>query len=230
MGGAVDEAGGLNRRSVATLSGALLAFAVTLSRAAVERLTVDYATANGSATAGDDYTAVSGTLTFQAGETSKTIEVTVLDDAHDEGEETMTLTLSNASRGRVTDGEATGTIKNRDPLPRALLARFGRAAAVHVVEHVEERMAAPREPGFEGRFAGRDLRRGMEGEVALEFLNQFGALAGANAVGIGVHDPMSSALLGGGGALPGTPGLGGGDILTGSAFSLPWCTTRDFGQ
>ena len=219
--------------------GALLAFAVTLSRAAVERLTVDYATANGSATAGDDYTAASGTLTFQAGETSKTIEVTVLDDAHDEGEETLTLTLSNTSRGRVTDGEATGTIKNRDPLPRALLARFGRAAAVHVVEHVEERMAAPREPGVEGRFAGRELRRGMEGEVALSFLSQLGASAGAHPLGGG--GPLGGSPAGGMGSLgtpgraAGTPmaaagglngngllqmGLGGGDVLTGSAFAM----------
>ena len=61
----------------------------------------------------------------------------------------MTLTLSNASGGRITDSEATGTIENRDP--RALLARFGRTAAVHVVEHVEERLQAPRAPGFRNR-------------------------------------------------------------------------------
>ena len=135
-------------------AGAVLAFAVTLTRAASRALTVDYATSDGSAQAGVDYTAASGTLTFQAGESSKTVEVSVLDDAHDEGEETLTLTLSSASGGLLTDGEATGTIENRDPLPRALLARFGRAAAVHVVEHVEERLQAPREPGFRGRFAG----------------------------------------------------------------------------
>ena len=79
--------------------GVVLAFAVTLSRAASERLTVDYTTEDGSAHAGDDYTAASGTLTFQAGESSQTIEVTVLDDAHDEGEETLTLTLSTPRRG-----------------------------------------------------------------------------------------------------------------------------------
>ena len=56
----------------------------------------------------------------------------------------MTLTLSNPSSGRLSDGEATGTIVNSDPLPRALIARFGRTAAVHVVEHVEERLQAPR--------------------------------------------------------------------------------------
>ena len=102
--------------------GAVLAFAVTLSRAASAALTVDYATSDGSAQAGVDYTAASGTLTFAAGESSRTIEVGVLDDAHDEGEEPLTLTLSNASSGRLSDGKATGTIENRDPLPRAAFA------------------------------------------------------------------------------------------------------------
>ncbi len=159
-------------------AGALLAFAVTLSRAASGKVRVDYATTDASAQAGVDYTAASGTLTFQTGQSSKTIEVAVLDDAHDEGEETLTLSLSNVSGGRLTDDEATGTIVNSDPLPRALLARFGRTAAVHVVEHVEERMAAPREPGFEGRFAGRQLRPGMERDMALEFLSRLGGSTG----------------------------------------------------
>ena len=110
-------------------AGALLAFAVTLSRAASGTVTVDFATADGSAQAGVDYTAARDTLTFQAGESPQTVNVTVLDDLHDEGEETLTLSLSNASGGRLTDDEATGTIVNTDPLPRALLARFGRAAA-----------------------------------------------------------------------------------------------------
>ena len=181
--------------------GVALAFAATLSRAASAALTVDYATADGSAHAGDDYTAASGTLRFGAGERSKTIEVGVLDDAHDEGEETLTLRLSNISSGRLTDGEATGTIENHDPMPRALLARFGRAAAVHVVEHVEERLAAPREPGFRGRFAGRELRRGMERDVALNFLQQLSGGAGAGSLGAG---PMGA----GRGRLSGAPAAG----------------------
>ena len=189
--------------------GALLAFAVTLSRAASSLLTVDYGTADVSAHAGEDYTATSGTLSFQAGESSKTIEVKVLDDAHDEGEETLTLTLLNASAGRLTDGEATGTIKNRDPLPRALLARFGRTAAVHVVEHVEERLQAPREPGFRGRFAGRELRRGMEREMALSLLNRLGGSAGAHPLGGGARGPLGGSSAGGMGSL-GTPGLAAG--------------------
>ena len=163
-----------NDAKVEENEGAVVAFAVTLSRGAAAALTVDYQTSDGSAQAGVDYTAASGTLSFAAGETSKTIEVEVLDDAHDEGEETFTLRLSNASNGRITDAEATGTIENRDPLPRALLARFGRAAATHVVEQVEERLLAPREPGIEGRFAGRELQPGTGRTMALSLLNQLG--------------------------------------------------------
>ena len=189
--------------------GVALAFAVTLSRAASAALTVDYATADGSAHAGDDYRAASGTLKFAAGESSQTIEVAVLDDAHDEGEETLTLRLSNPSGGRLADGEATGTIENHDPMPRALLARFGRTAAVHVVEHVEERLAAPREPGFRGRFAGRELRRGMERDIALNFLRQLGGTAGAGPLGAGAGGPLSGAPAAGAAPL-GMPGPAGG--------------------
>ena len=197
-------------------AGAAVAFAVTLSRAASDQVTVDYRTRDGSAQAGKDYRAASGTLTFSAGESTKTIEVAVLDDAHDEGEETLTLTLSNASSGRLTDGDATGTIENHDPMPRALLARFGRAAAVHVVEHVEERLRAPREPGFRGRFAGRELRRGMERDVALNFLRGLGGMVGATPTGAGAHGSLSGAPAAGTAALgmPGSAG-GGGRLATG---------------
>ena len=187
--------------------GVHLAFAVTLSHAAPSALTVDYSTSDGSAQAGVDYTAASGTLTFQAGESSWTIDVSVLDDEHNEGEET--LTLSNASKGQVTDGEATGTIANHDPLPRALVARFGRIAAVHVVEHVEERIEAPREPGFVGRFAGSELRRGMERDFALGLLGGLGGLSGGHLAGAGVRGPLSGPATGGF-ASGGTSGLAGG--------------------
>ena len=167
--------------------GAQLAFVVTLTRAASGALTVDYATSDGTAEAGADYTAASGTLSFGAGESSKTIRVAVLDDSHDDGGETLTLTLSNPSKGRLTDATATGTIENRDPLPRALLARFGRTAAVHVVEQVEERLTARRDPGFEGRFAGRELRPGMEREIGLGLLNQLAGRAGGSPFRAGVR-------------------------------------------
>ena len=119
---------------------ATLAFAVTLSRAPSGTVTVDYATADGTATAGSDYTATSGTLTFAAGETEKTISVPVLDDGHDEGSETLTLTLSNPSGAYLADGSATGTINNSDPMPLAWMVRFGRTVGSQVVDALSERL------------------------------------------------------------------------------------------
>ena len=136
---------------------ATLEFAVTLSRAASGTVTVDYATADGTAQAGQDYTATDGTLTFAAGETQKTVSVAVLDDAHDEGEETLTLTLSNASGARIEDNVATGTIANDDPLQQAWLARFGRTAAQRVLDGVQARLRAPHEAGMQATVAGHDL-------------------------------------------------------------------------
>ena len=138
---------------------AVLAFRVTLSRARAAATTVDYATSDGTASAGADYTAASSTLTFAAGETAKTVSVTVLDDAHDEGSETLTLTLSNPapSAVKIADGEATGTIRNTDHMPKAWLARFGRTVAGHVLDAVAERMTAPRAAGLSATLGGEAL-------------------------------------------------------------------------
>ncbi len=119
---------------------ATLDFAVTLSRAASGTVAVAYATADGTATAGADYTARKGQLTFDPGETATTVRVPVLDDAHDEGEETLTLRLSAASGAVLADGTATGTIVNSDKLQQAWLARFGRTVATHVTDAVGDRL------------------------------------------------------------------------------------------
>ena len=134
---------------VAEGPGATLDFRVTLDRERHLPVTVDYATSDGTAVAGEDYEAASGTLAFQAGETAKTVRVTVLDDAVDEGEETMTFTLSNASEAVIADGEAVGTIENSDAIPKAWIARFGRTVADQVLEAVESRMEATRQAGGE---------------------------------------------------------------------------------
>ena len=160
--------------TVTEAAGAVLAFTVSLSRSSGNNVTVDYATSDGTATAGADYTATSGLLTIDAGSTSATVDVTVLDDSHDDGGETLTLTLSNPSNGTLNDATATGTIENSDPLPKALVARFGRTAALHVVEQVEERVNAPRAPGFDGRVADRQINRDMGRDFALDFLQQLG--------------------------------------------------------
>ena len=139
---------------------ATLDFAVTLDRPPSGTVTVDYATADGTATAGEDYTATSGTLAFAAGETAKTVSVAVLDDAHDEGDETLTLTLSNPSGAYLADGEAIGTIKNSDLMPQAWLARFGRTVADQVLDAVEARVTAVPSSGAEVQVAGQSFGGG----------------------------------------------------------------------
>ena len=88
-------------------------FQVQLLPQATETVTVSYATSDGTATAGDDYTATSGTLTFSAGESCKTISVPIINDTVDDDGETFTLTLSNPS-GVVRLAESLGgfTIPN----------------------------------------------------------------------------------------------------------------------
>ena len=95
-----------------------VSFTVTLSRPSAERVTVRYATADGTATAGADYSAVTGgALTFAAGDTAATITVTIVADARDEPEaETFTVTLSEPRHARLADATATGTIFDDDPL------------------------------------------------------------------------------------------------------------------
>ena len=147
---------------------ATIDFVVTLERAAAVRVTVDYATADGTATAGADYTAASGTLTFAPGETEQTVVVTILDDAHDEGDEAFTLTLSNPSGARIEDGKATGTIENTDPLQRAWLARFGRTAATHVTDAVGERLRGASAQGSHVTVGGYRLPLGKKTAGAAE--------------------------------------------------------------
>jgi len=92
-------------------------FTVTLDKAAAGPVTVAYSTANGTATAGSDYGATNGTLTFAAGETSKTVHVDISGDTAFEGNETFAVTLSNASGASIADATAVGTIVNDDRQP-----------------------------------------------------------------------------------------------------------------
>ena len=120
--------------------GAILEFSVTLDRRRDREVAVNYATSDGTATQGDDYTRTAGTLVFSAGERSKTVSVPVIDDAHNEDSETLTLTLSNARGAAIDDATAVGTIVNSDPLPDAWLSRFGGAASDHVVQSIGRRL------------------------------------------------------------------------------------------
>ncbi len=91
-----------------------LAFTVTLSEPSGQRVTVNYATADGMARANSDYLGVSGTLTFAPGETSKTINVPVLGDTVVEGNETLYMLLSGSTNASIGQGRGIGTILNDD--------------------------------------------------------------------------------------------------------------------
>jgi large repetitive protein len=92
-------------------------FTVTLTPGSGRTVTVNYATSPGTASAGSDYTTTSGTLTFEPGDTSKTITVPILHDTLDEPDETYTVTLSNPSNATVADPTGAGTITDNDNPP-----------------------------------------------------------------------------------------------------------------
>jgi hypothetical protein len=100
-------------------SGSLNAtFTVTLTPASTQTVTVAYATADGTAKSGSDYTAVAGTLTFAPGATTQTVAVSVLGDLLDEANETFTVNLSGPTNAVASTTPGTGTIvDNNDPSP-----------------------------------------------------------------------------------------------------------------
>ena len=184
--------------------GAVLEFAVTLSRQTGHTVTVQYATADGTATAESDYTAASGTLTLSPRQSAATVSVAVLDDDHDEGSETLTLRLSKPTNARIGDGEATGTIDNDDPLPGAWLARFGRAVGNQVLEAAARR--------FEGGASSPHLTvggisLGREAPLAADPLAPAGWLVRRPAPGNEPRQPEERTLS-------------GRELLLGSSFHL----------
>jgi len=94
-----------------------MTFKVTLAPASARTVGVAWATANGTATAGSDYTAASGTLTFAPGETEKSVAVPVLGDDVNEENETLLVNLSGATGAAVADAQGLGTIVDKNAPP-----------------------------------------------------------------------------------------------------------------
>ncbi|MBI2477486.1 MAG: putative Ig domain-containing protein, partial [Planctomycetia bacterium] len=92
-------------------------FVVTLSSAGNQRVSIEYATAGGSATPGSDFRSRSGRLTFNAGETRKTITIPVIGDRRDEPDESFVVNLTNPTGVGIADSQGLGTIVDNDPLP-----------------------------------------------------------------------------------------------------------------
>jgi hypothetical protein len=112
-------------------------FAVTLSAPGDVAATVDYATSDGTATASGDYTFVSGTLTFPAGATRRTLTVPVRGDTLFEGDEVFYVDLSQPTNAVIGDGQGRGTILDDDRVGEFAFGagayRVGEAAAAAIV-------------------------------------------------------------------------------------------------
>ena len=150
--------------------GATLDFVVSMNRAAAHDIEIWYRAYDGTATAGADYVAVYSSFTMTAGETTKTVSVSVLDDALDEGAETVKFWLTGVrglSASQLTDAHAVGTIRNTDAMPKAWIARFGRTVAEHVLDTVEARLEVVPKPGMEASLAGQRIGgAALPGDVA----------------------------------------------------------------
>ncbi len=96
-------------------------FTVTLSRASGQTVTASYATADVTATAGSDYNAVSGTLSFAPGVTTQTVTVPVRGDTLDEANETFTVNLTNPANATIATAQGTGTIIDDDATPSLVI-------------------------------------------------------------------------------------------------------------
>ena len=90
-------------------------FTLSLSSASGRQVNVNFATANGTATAGVDYQSATGTVTFNPGETSKPVTVVVNGDVLNEPNEFFFVNLSNASNATLADSQGLGTIINAGP-------------------------------------------------------------------------------------------------------------------
>ena len=112
-----DQGGSLPTLSIADAAvaeGSTAEFVVTLRPASTEPVTVNFETADGTAKADSDYTETSGTLTFTAGQTTKTISVSTVDDDAQESDERFTVTLRNPDGATLDDHTGEGTIRDND--------------------------------------------------------------------------------------------------------------------
>ena len=96
-----------------------MTFKITLAPASARAVTVSYATANGTATAGPDYQATQGQVSFGPGETEKAVEVVILGDEVNEDNETVLLNLSNVAGAGLAGGggQGSGTIVDKNAPP-----------------------------------------------------------------------------------------------------------------
>ncbi len=140
-----------------------IGFVVTLDAPSGRPISVVCRSADGTATAGDDYVEEVGVLRFEPGETQKTIAMELIDDALDEGDEQFLLNLSEPENVRLAAEvvSAVGTIEDDDTaVTVAWLARFGRTVTQQVLEAVGERTQGESALGSEVSLGGHRVNEG----------------------------------------------------------------------
>ena len=127
-----------------------------------DTITVDFATEDGSATAGENYSSTSGTVTFAPGETQKTITVDLNEDADIDGDKTFNVNLTNASNAGIVDSQGVGTLL--DSLLDTPIYRFQNLAVpgTYLFVREEERQTIKRD------FSESFIEEGLAFKVAPE--------------------------------------------------------------
>ena len=120
-------------------------FECNLTRAPSAAVSVGWSTRDVTAINGEDYTGGTGSIAFAIGATHATVQIPVIDDAIDEGEERFILDLEHTRRDlmvggvAVIDRYALGIIRNSDAMPKAWISRFGRTVGAQAIEAVSRR-------------------------------------------------------------------------------------------
>ena len=149
--------------TVAERSGGM-EFVVTLDTISGKRITWDYRTVDGTATAGSDYGGQTGTLTFEPGDTRQTVPIEIVNDTMDELDEDFRLSLKNPREPTWPAVEATAVIVDDDDnaiVADAWVSRFGRTVASQVVDAVGDRFANMDGPGSHFLLGSDPLRSSL---------------------------------------------------------------------
>ena len=214
--------------------GATLDFVIEIGEAQARDVAGLFTTRGVTAFPNVDFELLSGLWRIRAGETRTVISVPVMDDAHDEGTETMELLVVRAFTPGigVADGVGVGAIENTDAMPKAWLGRLGRTVAEQVLDGVAGRIAAERAPGVEATLGGQALPSiafGPDGGAAngnaaheeaarrmADIARRFDAGTGSGAGHGAGRDPHRGAL----GRGTQWRGMTGRELLLGSSFAL----------
>ncbi|MFN8489716.1 MAG: Calx-beta domain-containing protein [Caldilineaceae bacterium] len=170
-------------------SAATAVLTVTLSAASNQAVSVNYTTANNTALAGSDYTAVNGTLTIPAGKTTGQISVPIINDTVNEPDETFFVNLSNAVNATIARTQGVTTIKDDDAAtcvtpPKNMVAWYT------LDEAAGGRVARDRINGYDANYVGnpQSVIGKVANGLALPTFNDYAEAANAAGLNFGTGD------------------------------------------